>query len=72
MIYKLLVNAVEIYINKNDPSPKFYSKNDLTNFKVENKTRVILSFESLNRVFSYTFDDLEDSKITELRDFFGI
>lgn len=72
MIYKMLVNAIEIYSSKHDASPKFYSKNDLTNFKVENQTRVILSFVNLGKEHSYTFNNLSAQEITSLRDFFGI
>lgn len=72
MIYKMLVNAIEIYSSKHDPSPKFYSKNDLQSIKIENQTRVILSFNNLGRVHSYTFDNVSSQEVTALKDFFGI
>lgn len=72
MIYKLIVNAIEIYHNSHDTSPKFFSKNDLVDFKVENNSRVILTFKNLGRVHSYTFDDVSSQEITQLKDFFGI
>ncbi len=72
MHYKLLVNVIEIYSSKNDPHPKFYSKTDLVDFKIENKSRVILSFKSLGRVYNYSFEDVNSQEITALRDFFGL
>lgn len=72
MFYKLIVNAIEIYTSSTDNSPKFYSKNDLVEFKIENRARLIMSFSNGNRVHSYTFENVSNNEITQLKDFFGI
>lgn len=72
MKYKLLVNAIEIYTSSADTNPKFYSKTDLKDFKVENNHRVILSFWNLGKVHTYVLERLTSVQITELKNFWGI
>jgi hypothetical protein len=75
MFYKLIVNAIEIYSSKHDNSPKFYSKNDLVNLIVSNIhgiARVTLTFSTLDREYTYTFEDVSLQEIDHLKDFFGI
>lgn len=72
MHYKLIVNAIEIYTGPNDDNPKFYSKTDLVEFKVQNFKRLILTFNSLGKNQEYMFDPITHQEIQELKDFFGI
>jgi len=72
MHYKLLVNAIEIYTSSSDETPKFYSKTDLVDFRVQNFKRLILTFKSLGKNQEYVFDPITDNQIQELKDFFGI